>query len=296
MHSGFCAIVGRPNVGKSTLLNAFVGEKLASTSPVPQTTRHVIRGILNRPNAQVVFTDTPGIHKPKTLLGRRLNDLARASLSAVDCIVFVVDGSEGISRGDAFLVTLLANVATPVIAVLNKVDLRARSRQLPQLVRLAALGDWIEVVPISAATGENVDVLAELIVAQLPEGPAYFPLDQVTDQTIEQRVAEIVREKAITVMREELPHSIAVVVDELAPAKPGRAKVVTTIITASVYVERDSQKGIVIGKGGRVLRDIGVHAREELEPLLGTPVHLDLSVKLARQWQRDPRALQRLGY
>ena len=292
MRSGFCSLVGRPNVGKSTLLNQLVGEKIAITTPVPQTTRHVIRGVLNRDDAQVVFTDTPGIHKPKTLLGNRLNELARANLSSVDCIVFLLDGSSGIGRGDEFLARLLAGSPTPVIATLNKVDDFARKRQLPQLERLAAMGDWAEVIPISARTGDNVDVLADLIVARMPEGPAHFPDGQVTDQPLEQRVAEIIREKAITALREEVPHSVAVVVDELGPGEsPG-----ITAISAHLYVERDSQKGIVIGHGGEVLRTVGARAREELEPLLGTGVYLDLRVKLMKEWQRDPRKLERLGY
>jgi len=292
MRSGFCTIVGRPNVGKSTLLNALVGQKVAITTPVPQTTRNAIRGIRHRDDVQVVFTDTPGLHKPKTLLGSRLNDVARDSLSSVDCIVFLVDGSVPIGRGDEFLARLLADVSPPVLTALNKVDAFARARQLPQLSRLAELGDWEEIVPISAATGDNVEVLAELITARMPEGPPYFPPEQITDQTVEQRAAEIIREKAITVMREEVPHSVAVVVDELAP---GRSEGVT-VVTAHLYVERDSQKGIVIGQGGSVLRDIGTRARPDLEALLGGPVYLDLRVKLLKEWQRDARKLARLGY
>lgn len=295
MRSGFCSIVGRPNVGKSTLLNALVGEKIAITTAVPQTTRHVIRGVLHRDDAQVVFTDTPGLHKPKTLLGDRLNDLARQSLSSVDCLVFLVDGSAGIGRGDMFVAKLLAEVDTPVIAAVNKADLVSRSRQLPLLQRLAAMGDWAEVAPLSAVAGDNVDLLADLIVARMPEGPAYFPADQVTDQTLEQRIAEVVREKAITLMREEVPHSIAVVVDEIIPPDadhPGRA----TTVSAHLYVERDSQKGIVIGHGGAVLRDVGSRARPEVEDLLGTRVFLDLRVKLMKEWQSDAKKLARLGY
>ena len=292
MRSGFCAIVGRPNVGKSTLLNALVGQKVAITTPVPQTTRNAIRGIRHRDDVQVVFTDTPGLHKPKTLLGSRLNQVARDSLSSVDCIVFLVDGSVPIGRGDHFLARLLVDVRPPVLATLNKVDAFSRARQLPQLSRLAGLGDWAEVVPISAETGDNVEVLAALIAARMPEGPAYFPAEQVTDQSVEQRAAEIIREKAITIMREEVPHSVAVVVDELAP---GRTEGVTAI-AARLYVERDSQKGIVIGHGGTVLRDIGTRARPELEALLGGPVYLDLRVKLLKEWQRDARKLARLGY
>ncbi|MDP9406277.1 MAG: GTPase Era [Actinomycetota bacterium] len=292
MRSGFCAIVGRPNVGKSTLLNAVVGQKVAIATPVPQTTRHAIRGVLHRDGLQIVFVDTPGLHKPKTVLGARLNDVARATLSGVDVVVFMVDGAAGIGRGDGFVAGLLAEVATPTVAVLNKVDAYARPKQLPQLSRLASLGDWAEVVPLSAATGDNVDRLVEVIAARLPEGPAYFPDGQVSDQTTEQLVAELVREQAITVMREEVPHSIAVVVDELGPGESDGV----TVVAATLYVERDSQKGIVIGRGGAVLRDVGARARAQLEPLLGARVFLDLRVKLMKEWQRDPRKLQRLGY
>jgi GTPase len=292
MRSGFCSIIGRPNVGKSTLLNALVGQKVAITTPVPQTTRHAIRGVLHRVDAQVVFVDTPGLHKPKTLLGDRLNEVARAQLSNVDAIVFVVDGSEQIGRGDEFIAGLLAGVKTPVIAVLNKVDRLGRNAQLPQLERLASLGDWAEIVPLSATGDSHVRTLADLIVERMPEGPPYFPEGQVTDQPAEQLVAEIIREKAITLMREEVPHSIAVVVEELGP---GRSEGVVAV-QAVLYVERDSQKGIVIGKGGEVLRGIGARAREELELVLGGRVFLDLRVKLMKEWQRDPRKLERLGY
>jgi GTPase len=292
MRSGFCAIVGRPNVGKSTLLNAIVGQKVAIITPVPQTTRHAVRGVLHRDDLQIVFVDTPGIHKPRTLLGRRMNEVARAALSGVDVVVFLVDGSQVIGRGDEFLARLLADVRAPVIAAVNKVDRVGRARQLPQLARLAELGDWAEVVPISATSGENVDTLVELIAERLPEGPAYFPEGQVTDQTIEQRAAEIIREKAITLMREELPHSIAVLIEELGPGTSSDV----TAVTATLYVERDSQKGIVIGKAGSVLAAIGRAAREELELLLGTKVYLDVRVKLMREWQRDARKLARLGY
>jgi len=292
MRSGFCTVVGRPNVGKSTLVNALVGEKVAITTPVPQTTRHAIRAVLNGDGVQVVFTDTPGVHKPRTLLGTRLNDLARSSLSHVDCAVFLVDGHAGIGRGDEFLARLLADVHTPVLAAVNKVDAIARPKQLPLLQRLAGMGDWAEIVPISAAEGENLDVLTRLIVERMPEGPAYFPGGQVTDQSIEQRVAEIIREKAITLLREEVPHSIAVLVEEMGP---GTSPDVTTVV-ATMYVERDSQKGIVIGRGAEILRDVGTRARAELEPLLGTRVYLDLRVKLMKEWQRDPRKLARLGY
>jgi GTPase len=301
MRSGFAAIVGRPNVGKSTLLNAIVGQKVAITTPVPQTTRHAIRGVLHQERdqgdgvvepVQVVFVDTPGLHKPRTLLGSRLNEVAQGQLAHVDVVVFVVDGERGVGRGDRFVAGLVADAGPPVIAALNKTDRLGASRILPQLEELAALGDFAEIVPVAAATGSGVDRLVDLIVARMPEGPPYFPDGQVTDQTVEQRIAEIIREKAITVMREEVPHSIAVLVEEIGP---GTAEDVT-VVYAVLYVERDSQKGIVIGKSGGVLKSIGARAREELELILGTRVWLDLRVKLMKEWQRDPKALDRLGY
>jgi GTPase len=292
MHSGFCAIVGRPNVGKSTLINAIVGQKVAITTPVPQTTRHAIRAILHRDDLQIVFLDTPGLHKPKTLLGNRLNEVARGSLADVDCVVFLVDGADQIGRGDEFIAGLLADVATTKIAVVNKIDKLRKEQQLPQLARVGELGEWDEIVPVSAATGAGVETLVGLITARMPEGPPYFPEGQVSDQPTEQLVAEIIREKAITLMREEVPHSIAVVVEEIAPGESEGVQAVHAIL----YVERDSQKGIVIGKKGAVLRDIGARARAELELILGTRVYLDLRVKLMKEWQRDPKKLQRLGY
>ena len=292
MRSGLCALVGRPNVGKSTLLNAIVGQKVAITAAVPQTTRHAIRGILHRDELQIVFVDTPGMHKPKTLLGNRLNDVARDQLSGVDVIVFLLDGAAGIGRGDEFVANLLSEVETPVIAAINKVDAYRKDKVLPQLERVAAMGDWAEVVPLSAAAGDNVDVLVDLIADRLPEGPPYFPEGQVSDQTQEQLFSEIIREKAIRLMHEEVPHSIAVVIDEIGP---GESEGVVAI-HATLFVERDSQKGIVIGKGGQVLRDIGSKARQELQAILGSRVYLDLRVKLFKDWQRDPRKLQRLGY
>ena len=292
MRSGLCALVGRPNVGKSTLLNAIVGEKVAITAAVPQTTRHAIRGILHRDDLQIVFVDTPGMHKPKTLLGSRLNEVSRDTLSGVDVIVFLVDGKAGVGRGDRFIADLLTDVSTPTFAVVNKVDAYAKAKVLPQLQQVAALGQWDEIVPISAVAGDNVDTLVDLIAARMPEGPPYFPEGQVSDQTQEQLFGELIREKAIRLMHEEVPHSIAVAIEEIAP---GESEGVVAI-TATLFVERDSQKGIVIGKGGSVLRDIGSQAREEMQAILGTRVFLDLRVKLFKEWQRDPRKLQRLGY
>lgn len=292
MRSGFVSIVGRPNVGKSTLINALVGQKIAITTPVPQTTRHAIRGILHRDDLQVVFVDTPGMHKPKTLLGSRLNEIATEHLRGVDLVVFVVDAAAGIGSGDEFIARLIAEAGTPTIAVANKTDRMAPATQLPQLARLGELGDYDEIVPLSAATGDGVDTLEQLIAERMPEGPHYFPEGQVTDQTTERLLTEIVREKAITRMREEVPHSVAVAIDEMGP---GRSDDVT-VVYVTLYVERDSQKGIVIGHGGKILRDIGAEARPELETIIGTRVYLDLRVKLMKEWQRDPKALQRLGY
>ncbi len=288
--SGFAAIIGRPNVGKSTLLNALVGEKIAITTPVPQTTRHAVRGILHRPDAQVVFVDTPGLHKPKTLLGTRLNDTARATLEDVDVVAFVTDGRQGIGTGDRWVAGLLADVRTPVIAVLNKVDALRRDRQLAQLGALAALGDFAEIVPVSALRGEQVEVVADLVLDRMPEGPPYFPEGQTTDMPLEQLIAEVIREQALLRLREEVPHSVAAAVDELEERPDG------LVVHAGLYVERDSQKGILVGKGGAMLKAIGTAARESLSLLLGRRVHLDLRVRLAKEWQRDPKALNRFGY
>jgi GTP-binding protein Era len=290
--SGFCAIVGRPNVGKSTLLNALVGAPVAITTPVPQTTRHAVRGVLHDDDVQVVFVDTPGLHKARTLLGARLNDVARDATSDVDVLLFVVDGASGVGRGDRFVAGLLEPVAARTIAVVNKVDRMSKPAQLPALAAVAELGDWAEVVPVSAQSGDGVAVVRDLIVARLPVGPPYFPPEQVTDQTLERRVAELIREQAIIRMREEVPHSVAVLVDEMLPG----IREDVTVVHATIYVERDSQKGIVIGRRGALLRDIGTDARPGIEGLLGNAVYLDLRVKLLKDWQGNPRSLDRLGY
>ncbi|HSK89735.1 MAG TPA: GTPase Era [Euzebyales bacterium] len=290
--SGFCAIVGRPNVGKSTLLNALLGEPVAITTPVPQTTRHAVRGVLHAADHQVVFVDTPGLHKARTLLGSRLNDVARDAAADVDVLLFVVDGAGGIGAGDRFVAGLLAPVAERTVAVVNKIDRLTPAAQLPAIAATADLGQWAEVVPVSARTGDGVDTVRDLIVHRLPAGPPYFPPDQVSDQTPERRVAERIREQAIIRMREEVPHSVAVLVDEMVPG----ARDDLTVVHATIYVERTSQKGIVIGHRGAVLRDIGTAARPEVERVLGTDVYLDLRVKLLKDWQGDPRSLDRLGY
>ena len=289
--SGLVAVVGRPNTGKSTLVNALVGTKVAIVSDKPQTTRSDIRAVLTTEDHQIAFTDTPGFHKPRTPLGSRLNQLVDEATQGVDAIVQVVDAAAGVGRGDAFVYErqVIGHQARTFCAV-NKLDLLRARREIPQLQAAAALGDWDEIVPISAKTGDGVDTLLRLLVAGLPEGPALFPADQVTDQTLEVRLAELVREKALAVTREEVPHSIAVVVEDIEREEG------ITRVPATIVVERDSQKGILIGKGGEMLKTIGSRARAEMEPLLGTKVFLELRVKVLKEWQRDPKALQRLGF
>jgi GTP-binding protein Era len=289
--SGFVAVVGRPNVGKSTLVNALVGRKVAIVSDKPQTTRRDIRAVLSAQDHQVVFTDTPGFHKPRTLLGSRLNELVGEATQGVDVVVQVVDADAGVGRGDAFVYERqVGPFGGSRLCAVNKLD-RVRNREeVPQLQAAADLGTWDEVVPVSAKTGRGVGLLLDLVVARLPEGPAYYPADEITDQPLEVRLAEIVREKALAVTRQEVPHSIAVVVDELETEEG------LTRVNASLIVERDSQKGIVIGKGGETLKTIGSRARQEMELVLGGRVFLDLRVKVLKEWQRDPKALQRLGF
>ena len=289
--SGFVAVIGRPNTGKSTLVNALVGRKVAIVSDKPQTTRRGVRAVLSSDDYQVVFTDTPGFHKPRTLLGSRLNDLVGEATQGVDAVVQVVDARAGVGRGDAFVFERqLRDIGRPRFCAVNKLDLLRNREEVPQLEAAAALGAWDEIVPVSAKTGRGVGVLLDLLVDRLPEGPAHYPADTVTDQPLEVRLAEIVREKALTVTRQEVPHSIAVVVEELEESDS------LTKIHASLIVERDSQKGIVIGNGGGTLKTIGTRAREEIERVLGHKVFLDLHVKVLKEWQRDPKALQRLGF
>jgi GTP-binding protein Era len=289
--SGFVSLIGRPNVGKSTLLNAFVGRKVAITSRKPQTTRNAIRGVLTGDGWQIVFVDTPGLHKPKTLLGERLNDLVHHTLREVDAIVFMLDATQPVGSGDEFVAHAVLNTGTPAICVVNKMDAAKREQLVPQLDAAQKLGEWKEIVPISAARGTNVDTLQSLLVEQLPEGPQYYPPDMVSDQPREVLLAEIVREKALHLTRQEIPHSIAVTTDEVIEREDAVLE-----IHATVFVERESQKGIVIGKGGSMLKEIGTRARQDLEWLLGQKVFLALQVKVSKDWQRDPRALQRLGY
>jgi GTP-binding protein Era len=310
MKSGLVALVGRPNVGKSTLLNALLGRKVAIMSDKPQTTRSVIRGVLRRPQGEAVLVDTPGLHKPRTLLGQRLNDLVRGTLTEVDLVCFMVDAAAGVGRGDQFLAAELAKVDTPRLALVNKTDSASRQRTVESLQAVTGLGEWAEVVPISALTGEQLDLLVELLFSYLPEGQSLFPDDQVSDEPEQHFIAEVIREKAIALVREELPHSIAVVVEEMGPpeqvpiapaGRRGRGAAAgergdLLVIRANLFIERASQKPIVLGRGGSVLREIGTRARAELEALLATRIFLDLHVKVAKEWQRDPKQLSRLGY
>jgi GTPase len=289
--SGLVAVVGRPNVGKSTLVNALVGQKVAIVSDKPQTTRRGLHAILTTDEAQAVFTDTPGFHKPRTELGARLNDVVGDAVEGVDTILLVVDAAAGVGRGDAFVFEhRVRRHRCPKICVVNKVDVPGHRLVVPQLAEAAEIGDFDEVVPVSAKTGAGIDHLRSIVIDLLPEGQPLYPAETLTDLPLDVRLAEIVREKALHVTRQELPHSITVTVDEME-TEEGLAK-----IHASLIVERDSQKGIVIGKGGQTLRSVGARAREEMELILGTKVYLDLRVKVVKEWQRDPKALERLGY
>lgn len=288
--AGFACFVGRPNAGKSTLMNAIVGQKIAITSSKPQTTRHVIRGVLHRAESQLVLVDTPGLHRPRTLLGERLNDLVRQVWSEVDVVGVCLPADEEIGRGDRFITAEVAGLRATVIAVVTKIDLVSRDRLLARLAAVAELGDFAEVVPVSAVTGEQVDRLVDVMTGYLPPSPRLYPDEMLTDEPEQVMIAELIREAALEGVRDELPHSIAVVVEEMI------AEDRLTKIYADVYVERSSQKAIVIGARGSRLRDVGTRARQEIEVLLGTRVYLDLHVRVAKDWQRDPKQLRKLGF
>jgi GTP-binding protein Era len=291
--SGFACFVGRPNAGKSTLTNALVGAKVVITSAKPQTTRHAVRGIVNRPDAQLVLVDTPGLHRPRTLLGERLNDVVRATLAEVDVVGFCVPADERIGPGDRFIAGELAQLRVPVIAIVTKTDSASRDQVAAQLVAVSELGQFADIVPVSALDGTQVELLADLLVARLPEGPRLYPDEVVTDAGTDTRVAELIREAALEGVRDELPHSIAVTVEEMRPRedRPDLLEVFATI-----HLERTSQKGIVIGHKGARLKQIGTQARRGIEELLGARVHLDLHVAVEADWQRDPKKLDRLGF
>lgn len=300
--SGFACLVGRPNAGKSTLTNALVGGKVAITSSRPQTTRHAIRGIVHRPDAQLVLVDTPGLHRPRTLLGQRLNDLVRSTLLEVDVIGFCLPADQKVGPGDAFIARELAELRRarrrppPLVLVATKADLVPREQMMRHLLAVNDLLEADDVVPVSAVDGYQVTELAEVLLGHLPEGPPMYPDGELTDEPEVTMIAELVREAALEGVRDELPHSLAVMVEELEP-RPDRPEH-DPLLDARVviYVERDSQKGIVIGHGGARLRDVGAAARRGIEALLGQRVHLELRVKVAKDWQRDPKQLRRLGF
>jgi GTPase len=300
--SGFASFVGRPNAGKSTLTNAMVGAKVAITSSRPQTTRTVVRGIVHRPDAQLVLVDTPGLHRPRTLLGERLTDLVASTWSEVDIVAVCFPANEKIGPGDRFIVNELAKVRrTTKFAVATKSDLATPEQLGQHLLDIAALGEqtstvWEEIVPVSARSGDQVGLLADLLVGRLPEGPALYPDGDLTDSPEEVIAAELIREAALEGVRDELPHSIAVVVEEmgLREGRPDDRPLLD--IHANLFVERSSQKGIVIGHQGKRLKEVGSAARRQIEAMLGTPVYLDLHVKIAKDWQRDPKQLRRLGF
>lgn len=301
--SGFACFVGRPNAGKSSLTNALVGEKIAIASSKPQTTRHAVRGIISRPDGQLIIIDTPGLHRPRTLLGERLNDLVRETWSEVDVVGVCLPANERIGPGDTYLVTEVADQAKrpKFVALATKSDLVSKERLLSHLVDIDELGrkvgiEWAAVIPCSSVTGDQVDIVCDELVKLLPEGPQLYPTDEVTDESDELRIAELIREAALEDVRDELPHSIMVVIDEMQLREDRPEDRPLMDIFATIVVERDSQKGIVIGHKGSRLKAIGSEARPQIAELLGMPVYLDIKVKVLKEWQRQPKFLNRLGF
>lgn len=301
--SGFACFVGRPNAGKSTLTNALVGTKIAIASAKPQTTRHAIRGIVNRPDAQLVLIDTPGLHRPRTLLGERLNDVVRATWSEVDTVGVCLPADQKIGPGDTYLVGELAKLPRlpALVAVATKSDLVGPTRMAQHLMAIQALEErlgitWAHIVPVSSVTDDQLGVLVDTLVSMLPEGPPLYPDGEVTDEPEETLVAELIRESVLETVRDELPHSITVAIEEMGLREGRPADRPLLDVFASMIVERDSQKGIIIGHRGERLRDIGEKSRRQIEALLGTPVYLDLRIKVLKEWQRNPKHLNRLGF
>ena len=290
MKSGFVSFVGRPNVGKSTLTNAIVGEKVAITSSKPQTTRKAIRAIHTTAAGQLVIVDTPGLHRPRTLLGQRLNDLVGSTLAEVDLIAFCSPANEAIGVGDKKIVGDIAQMRARKVAIVTKADTVSREKLAQHLMSVNEIYDWDEIIPVSALTGEQLEHLVEVLISKLPEGPMLYPDDIQTEETDEDRICELVREAALELVRDEMPHSLAVSLDEMVE---GEQK---PTLHMSLWVERDSQKGIVIGKGGSMLKTIGTKARMEIERLLGHPVHLAIQVRIAKDWQRDAKEMGKLGF
>jgi len=290
-HSGFVAIVGRPNVGKSTLINEMIGQKIAIMSDKPQTTRNKIHGVYTTDNSQIVFLDTPGIHKPQHKLGDIMNQSAVGTLGEVDAALFLVDAAEGIGGGDRYIIEQLKKVNTPVFLILNKIDKIHPEELLPLITQYKDLHAFSEIIPISALKGNNITTLLEVLTRYLPEGPQYYPADQVTDHPEQFVCAELVREKILHLTREEVPHSIAVAIEDMRVQENG-----VVYIGAVIYVERDSQKGIVIGKQGALLKEVGKLARKDIELLLGSRTFLELWVKVKKDWRNHDRVLKDLGF
>ena len=291
--SGFVSFVGRPNVGKSTLTNALVGQKIAITSAKPQTTRRAIRGIVHRDNGQIILVDTPGLHRPRTLLGERLNDLVASTISDVDIIGFCFPANEKVGPGDAFIHEQLSQFRRmKLVAVVTKSELVSKDQLAAKLLEVSQIRDWEAIVPVSAVAGDQLDDLVNVLIGLLPESEALYPEDAVTDESIEARICELIREAALEGVEQELPHSIAVTIDEMSERKDRPM----TDVHANIWVERDSQKGIIIGHRGVRLKDVGARARKEIELLLGQKVFLGIRVKVAPDWQRDPKQLGKLGF
>ena len=301
--SGFACFVGRPNAGKSTLTNALVGQKIVIESSKPQTTRHAVRGILHRPEAQLVLIDTPGLHKPRTLLGERLNDVVRATWSEVDVVGVCFPANERIGPGDRYLVGELAALPRKpsLVAIATKSDVASPQRMAEHLASIGSLEgglniNWFAIIPVSAMQRFQLEVLSDALISQLPEGPPLYPDGEITDEPEETLVAELIREAALEEVHDELPHSITVTVEEMGVREGRPVERPLVDIYASLIVERDSQKGILIGHRGSRLQQIGAVSRQQIEALLGTPVYLDLRVKVLKEWQRDPKYLNRLGF
>lgn len=292
MKSGFVAIVGRPNTGKSTLINSLVGKKVAITSHHPNTTRHAIRGIVNSQDLQAILVDTPGVHKPRTLLGQRLNEVVSENLNDVDLILVTLPANEEFGRGDQHILDLLKDSRAKKFAIVTKIDAVAKDKLPERLLKIQEAFTWDEIIPISAIKRIQVNLVLELLSKYLPEGPLYYPVDQSSDQSTEKLICELIRESAIQGVREELPHSITVTIDEISK-REGKELI---DIHATIHVERDSQRGILLGHQGKVLKEIGSKARESIEELLNSKCFLNLHIKVTKEWQRDPKALERLGF
>jgi len=298
--AGFACLIGRPNAGKSTLTNALVGQKVAITSSKPQTTRHTIRGIVTSETGQLILVDTPGLHKPRTLLGQRLNDLVRETLLDVDAIGFCLPADQRIGPGDTYIARELTELQLarrrPVVAIATKSDLVDRPRLAEHLIAIDQLGDWAAIIPCSAVRGDQVSEVASVLSSYLPVSPMLYPDGVLTDEPEIIMIAELVREAALEGLDDEMPHSLAVVVDEMLPREGRPDSSPMLDVRVNVFVERSSQKAIIIGRGGSRLREVGTTARQGIEALLGQRVYLDLHVKVAKDWQRDPKQLQRLGF